>query len=437
MAFIVAIDGPAGTGKGTVTERISKKKKLLNIDTGATYRCVTLAMQRKNIQLDELEKIKELLDQIDINMENQNGTQRFFLDGEDVSEEIRSKEVTKMVSQVSSIKEVRIKMVDLQRKLAEGKDVIMEGRDIGTYVFPKADVKIYLDADEEERARRRVKQNQEKGINMSYEEVLENIRKRDENDKNKEMGALKVAEDATVIDTTNLTIDEVVKKVEELIEQKKTKIKKEEKLEKVAYYERKETRWKKFLRGSIKGFLAGLYHIAFHVKVTGKVPDEGAYIICANHINYLDAAAIILLNKRKVRFVAKEDLYRFGILAWLGHLFDIIPIKRNKQDLESMKRCMKALKNGELLGIFPEGTRKGLAKNQKVKNGAAFMALRTNTKVIPVGIHGKFKFRSKIYINYGEPLDFSELKDKANDKEVMEEVSKKIMDQIIQLSEKE
>ena len=167
------------------------------------------------------------------------------------------------------------------------------------------------------------------------------------------------------------------------------------------------------------------------------MPDEGAYIICANHINYLDAAAIILLNKRKVRFVAKEDLYRFGILAWLGHLFDIIPIKRNKQDLESMKRCMKALKNGELLGIFPEGTRKGLAKNQKVKNGAAFMALRTNTKVIPVGIHGKFKFRSKIYINYGEPLDFSEWKDKANDKEVMEEVSKKIMDQIIQLSEKE
>lgn len=437
MSFIVAIDGPAGTGKGTVTEQIAKKQNLVNIDTGATYRCVTLAMQRKGIGLDELEKIQTLLGEIKIQMENQNGNQVFFLDGEDVSSEIRSKEVTQMVSQVSSIKEVRLKMVDLQRQLAEGKDVIMEGRDIGTYVFPKADVKIYLDADEEERARRRVKQNQEKGIEMSFEEVLENIRKRDENDKKKEMGALKVASDATVIDTTNLTIEEVVAKIEELISQKKTAIQKAEKLEKVAYKERKDTAWKRFEEKLVKGFFRGLYHIAFSVKITGQenVPAEGAYIICANHINYLDAAAIVLLNKRKVRFVAKEDLYRFPPLAWLGHLFDMIPIKRNMQDIEAMKRCMKALKNGEILGIFPEGTRKGLAKNKKAKNGAAFMALRTNTKVIPVGIHGTFKFRSKIYVNYGEPIDLSTCQ--GEDKEKLQEATQMIMDRIIALSEKE
>ena len=437
MSFIVAIDGPAGTGKGTVTERIAKKQNLVNIDTGATYRCVTLAMQRKGIGLDELEKIQTLLGEIKIQMENQNGNQVFFLDGEDVSSEIRSKEVTQMVSQVSSIKEVRLKMVDLQRQLAEGKDVIMEGRDIGTYVFPKADVKIYLDADEEERARRRVKQNQEKGIEMSFEEVLENIRKRDENDKKKEMGALKVASDATVIDTTNLTIEEVVAKIGELISQKKTAIQKAEKLEKVAYKERKDTAWKRLEEKLVKGFFRGLYHIAFSVKITGQenVPAEGAYIICANHINYLDAAAIVLLNKRKVRFVAKEDLYRVPPLAWLGHLFDMIPIKRNMQDIEAMKRCMKALKNGEILGIFPEGTRKGLAKNKKAKNGAAFMALRTNTKVIPVGIHGTFKFRSKIYVNYGEPIDLSTCQ--GEDKEKLQEATQVIMDCIIALSEKE
>lgn len=437
MSFIVAIDGPAGTGKGTITKRISKSRKLVNIDTGATYRCVTLAMQKENIGLEELERIKEMLEKIDIQMENREGEQFFYLDGEDVSQKIRSKEVTQMVSQVSSIKEVRLKMVDLQRKLAEGKDVIMEGRDIGTYVFPKADVKIYLDADEDERAKRRVRQNEEKGIQMTYEEVLENIRKRDENDKNKEMGALKVANDAIVIDSTHLTIEEVTKKVEMIIDEKKKAIQKAEKLEKVAYYERKETVWKKFVRSCVKGFLAGLYHISYRVKITGKenIPETGSYILCANHINYLDAAAIILLNKRKVRFVAKEELYRFGILAWLGHLFDIIPIKRNKQDLESMKRCIKALKNGELLGIFPEGTRKGLEKNQKVKNGAAFMALRTKTKVIPVGIHGSFKLGSKVFVNYGEPMDFSQYA--ANDKEALEEVSSKIMNEIIRLTEKE
>ena len=146
---------------------------------------IPLAMQNKNIKLEDLDAIKELLENIKIELKQEKGKQRVFLDGEDVSEKIRSKEVSKMVSQVSGIKEVRLAMSGLQRKMAEGKEVIMEGRDIGTYVFPLADVKIYLDADEEERAKRRYKQNQKKGIDMSYEEVLNNIKKRDENDKNK------------------------------------------------------------------------------------------------------------------------------------------------------------------------------------------------------------------------------------------------------------
>lgn len=217
MSFVVGIDGPAGTGKGTITALISKEIGLLNIDTGATYRCVALAAIRNNIKLEEKDKIIELLDSIQIDMKNDNGVQTVLLNGEDVTKEIRSKEVTKIVSQVSSIKEVRFKMVDIQRNLAQGKDVIMEGRDITTYVFPNADVKIYLDAEEEERAKRRYKELQEKNIDMSYEEVLENIRIRDKNDKEKEIGALKIAEDATYIDTTNMTIEQVKQAVIEVI----------------------------------------------------------------------------------------------------------------------------------------------------------------------------------------------------------------------------
>lgn len=217
MSFVVAIDGPAGTGKGTITGLISKEMGLVNIDTGATYRCVALYAIKNNVKLEETEKIIELLDSIEIDMKNDNGIQTVFLNGEDVTTEIRSKEVTKIVSQVSSIKEVRFKMVDIQRKLAEGKDVIMEGRDITTYVFPNADVKIYLDADEEERAKRRYKELQEKNVEMSYEEVLENIRARDKNDREKEIGALKIAEDATYIDTTNMTIEQVKQAVIEVI----------------------------------------------------------------------------------------------------------------------------------------------------------------------------------------------------------------------------
>ncbi len=203
MSFIVAIDGPAGSGKGTITKNIAEVTDLLNIDTGATYRCVTLAMLKNGYTLEDKEEIIKMVDTLDIDQIKENGEIKIFLDGEEVTHKIREPEVNKNVSFVSSITEVRLKMVDLQRKLAEGKNVIMEGRDIGTYVFPNADVKIYLDASVEERARRRVKQNEENGIQMSYEEVLENIKKRDYNDMyNKEIGALKQAEDAILIDSS-------------------------------------------------------------------------------------------------------------------------------------------------------------------------------------------------------------------------------------------
>ena len=125
---------------------------------------------------------------------------------------------------------------------------------------------------------------------------------------------------------------------------------------------------------------------------------------------------------------------RVGIIRWLEHLFDVIPIKRNTQDLEAMKRCLKALKNGEILGIFPEGTRKGMAKNQKVKNGAAFMAIRAGVPVVPVGISGSFKPFGKVRIKYGEPLDMSKYKIKGQEKEGQEMATKEIMDNIVMLT---
>ena len=227
MSFVVGIDGPAGSGKGTITKKIANMTGLINIDTGITYRCVALqALRNDAIQngiVDEKKTIS-LLDKIDIVIHNTPNGDIVFLNGEDVTKEIREKDVTKVVSQVSSIKEVRFAMVELQRKLAEGKDIIMEGRDICTYVFPNADVKIYLDATEEERAKRRYLEMKEKNIEMSYEEVLENIRKRDNNDKKKEIGALKLAPDSIIVDTTNLTIEEVVNKIVDIIENKRNDI---------------------------------------------------------------------------------------------------------------------------------------------------------------------------------------------------------------------
>ena len=210
MNKVVAIDGPAGSGKGTVAEILSKKCNLVNIDTGATYRCVALAALRNNLTLDDTDKIIELSKNIDIKFGLNN---EVYLNGEDVTKEIRSKDVTQIVSQVSSIVEVRKNMVELQRKLADNYDVVMEGRDITTVVLPNANYKFYLDASIEERAKRRYKQNLESGVDMSYEEILENIKKRDYNDMHKEVGALKRTEDQIYVDSTNLSIDEVADEI--------------------------------------------------------------------------------------------------------------------------------------------------------------------------------------------------------------------------------
>ena len=215
--MIVAVDGPAGSGKGTVTKKIEKELGFLNLDTGATYRCVALETLRKGFNLKDEKKIIEIANNIDIKIDNTGEKDIILLNGEDVSKEIRTKEVTSIVSQISSIIPVRERMVEIQRNLAKGKNVIVEGRDIGTVVFPNAEIKIYLDATEEVRAKRRYEENKQNGINMTYEEVLENVKMRDYNDMHKPYGALKKAEDAIIIDTTQLTIEEAVEKIKKEI----------------------------------------------------------------------------------------------------------------------------------------------------------------------------------------------------------------------------
>ena len=175
-------------------------------------------MLNKNIELSEEDKIIELLNNIKIELIKENGEQKVFLNGEDVTLEIRTKRVTDFVSPVSRLPIVRQNLLNLQRKMAEGKDVIMEGRDIGTTVFPNANVKIYLDASAEERARRRTKQNEENNLPSDYEEILKSIKSRDEQDRTREISPLKQADDAVYIDSSNMTIEEVVNKIIEIIE---------------------------------------------------------------------------------------------------------------------------------------------------------------------------------------------------------------------------
>ncbi|MGX6590815.1 (d)CMP kinase [Cetobacterium ceti] len=211
--FVVAIDGPAGSGKSTIAKIIGKDYGLTYLDTGAMYRMVALYTLKNNISLENKKEIVNALEKIEIDIQGE----KFILNGEDVSKEIRTPEVASIVSPVAAIKEVRVKLVELQREISSGKKVILDGRDIGTVVFPKADLKIFLVASPEERAKRRMKDYESKNIKENFEEVLASIKERDHIDSTRKESPLKKAEDAIEIDTSFLNISEVVDKISSLI----------------------------------------------------------------------------------------------------------------------------------------------------------------------------------------------------------------------------
>ena len=208
--LIIAVDGPAGAGKSSIAKIIAEKLNIEYVDSGAIYRAITKKILDSNIKIDDYAKIDKLLNNITIKLENN----RVFIDGDDSTPFIRTKEVTELVSPVSSNINVRKRVNKYLNEYSLGKSIIMDGRDIGTVVFPSATYKFYLDASVDMRAERRFR---EKTTSMSLSEIKSSIEKRDENDKNKEFGALKIAGDAIYLDTTNLSINEVVEYILKII----------------------------------------------------------------------------------------------------------------------------------------------------------------------------------------------------------------------------
>ena len=223
MSYCVAIDGPAGAGKSTIAKKIAKKMQLIYVDTGAMYRAMALFLLRNHVSPEDAAAIERTCEDAEIGICYEKGQQVVYLNGENVNDLLRSEEVGKMASISSQIKSVRRKLVDLQRRLAETTDVIMDGRDIGTCVLPDADVKIYLTASSRVRAQRRVDELQEKGIACNFDEIEKDIIERDRRDMTREESPLKKAEDAIEVDTSDMSIEQVIATIIRICEEKKEK----------------------------------------------------------------------------------------------------------------------------------------------------------------------------------------------------------------------
>lgn len=219
MSFNIAIDGPAGAGKSTIAKMVAKKLGFVYVDTGAMYRAIALYMLRNEVEKEE--QVAKEVANADVKIVYANGEQQVLLNGENVSSYIRTEEVGNMASLVAKTEAVRAKLLELQRSLASTEDVIMDGRDIGTHVLPNAEVKIYLTASSGERASRRYKELCEKGVSCDLQEIEKDIIARDEQDMNRKIAPLKQAEDAKLIDSSHMTIEQVVEKIVRIYESEK------------------------------------------------------------------------------------------------------------------------------------------------------------------------------------------------------------------------
>ena len=213
MGYNVAIDGPAGEGKSTIAKLVAEEKGFIYVDTGAMYRGLAIHFLDRGIQAEETDKVIEACKDADVKIRYEDGVQQVFLNGTNITGRLRDEAVGQMTSKCSVIPEVRAKLLDLQRDLARTQDVIMDGRDIGTCVLPDADVKVYLTASVETRAKRRYDELTAKGEACDLDEIARDIKERDERDMNRETAPLRQAEDAVLVDSSDMTIEEVVKEI--------------------------------------------------------------------------------------------------------------------------------------------------------------------------------------------------------------------------------
>jgi cytidylate kinase len=431
--MIITIDGPAGTGKTTVARKVAERLGLPYFDTGAMYRAVAFLILHEKIPLSDEKRISDLLANFNFEIVVHGSDRKYLVNGRDVTDVIRSQAVTNTVSPVSALHVVREALWEIQRRFAQKRGGVFEGRDMGSVVFPKAPIKIFLLARPEVRAERRLSELQEKrpeevrGTN--HQQMLEEIMRRDQIDSTRTLAPLLCPPDAYVIDTSNISIDEVVERIIEYKEKKNLN---------PSWIHAKGSGL--FYRMII--FFAWLIgKIFYRLKVYGleHYYPRGA-ILAANHTSFLDPPIVAVAWPEEVHFLARESLFKNRFFGAFIRNVNTHPVSGNASDISVMKTLMGLLEEGKKVILFPEGTRSKNGELQHLKPGISMLISRTKTAIIPVYIDGAYRAWSrnqklprlfvKVACVFGTPItweSFSHLDKKEAQKQISEKLTASIL----------
>lgn len=396
--MIIAIDGPSGTGKSTVAKGVALALGFTFFDTGAMYRSVAWWVEHEKIDSSNEAEIEHRLADFHFELSGTSSERLYLVNGIDVTKEIRSSHISNLASKVSAYKAVREAMVKIQREFGASSDSVFEGRDMGTVVFPKAEIKIFLTASPSVRAERRYQELKGKDPSLTKEKVLKEIEKRDEADSTRALSPLKQADDAILIDTSDCTIEEVVRQVVK-IACKKSRM-----------------RWTYW---SIIFIVKTILRLFYRLRVFGESHIKpGASIIAPNHASNLDPPIVAVSCTEEIHFLAKDSLFRVPVLGRLIRHLNSHPVTRTGSDAATFRQILSLLEGGKKVLLFPEGQRSRTGELLPVERGISFLVLKAKCRVQPVYISGTFdiwrrgkafpRLRGKVSCCFGSPIEWGE-----------------------------
>jgi CMP/dCMP kinase len=412
--FTIAIDGPGGAGKSTVADDLAIRLGVPHLDTGAMYRAFAYQMLAEGLTARDTQAVEALARRVRIDVRFALEKQITRVNGRDVTSLIRTPEISMAASDCATLGAVRALMVALQQKIAGRQSMILDGRDIGTRVLPKATLKVFLTATPETRAHRRYEELTAKGAQVEYETVLQDVVVRDRQDSTRTIDPLRAAQDAVTLFTDELTREQVAERIYALLQ------------ERLAVSHERFS----FLYRFAMMLSSFVFNIILPIRYKGleNTQLDAPYILIGNHNHMLDPFLVGWKIKRyQIRFLGKKELIRNPLARLMYRNLRMIPVQRHQTDMGAIRACLKTVAEGHVLGIFPEGTRYKKTLMEEMESGVAMIALRADVPLLPVYITQKPRLFHPILCYYGKPFTVTDIAKRGVNREACEEVIHKII----------